>query len=741
MRILIIVVFSFCYNLSFTQPKLVNYVNPFIGTGGHGHTYPGATVPFGMVQLSPDNGTSGWDWCSGYHYSDSLIQGFSHTHLSGTGIGDLYDISVLPIIQEKTSSKPIKSKFSHQQETATPGYYAVQLKDFDIWAELTTTIRCGMHRYTFPSSKHAAIKFDLGFSLNWDNTTESYFRIINDTTFVGYRYSTGWAKDQKVYFAVRLSKPVKSVALFINDVLQFEELTEAKGKKVVAQLKFDSHQGEKVMMKVGLSFADIEGAAESLNEIPHWNFDEVKIIAENVWERELRKLQVRTDDELLKQKFYTALYHTYLAPTIFSDRFGNYKGADGKIHTGSMITSVHSLWDTFRAANPLLTLTQTELVPKIINSYLAFYDQYGLLPVWDLHFNETNTMTGYHAVPIIADAILKNISGFDYEKAFEAMKKSAEQNIRGTNFYREYGYVPQDKHGSSVTITLEYAFDDWCIAQVARKLKKNADFKNYIKRAAYWRNLFDKKRGFARPKDSKGKWIEPFDPYYSEHDFEKAAYTEGNAWQHSWFAPHDVYALINMHGGALRFERKLDSLFTVTSKMNGENVSPDISGMIGQYAHGNEPSHHIAYLYNYLGKPEKSTEKVREIAEKMYTHLPDGLSGNEDCGQMSAWYVFAVLGYYPVNPASGEFVIASPLVETSILVLPSGKIFSIAAKGLSEKNKYIQKATLNGVEYNRSSIRYETIMNGGVLEFQMGSTPSKTWGKNIEDLPGRFILK
>ena len=734
-KLLLAITFIFFQSYIFSQ-RLIDYVNPFIGTAAHGHTYPGATLPFGMVQLSPDNGTQGWDWCSGYNYSDSLIQGFSHTHLSGTGIGDLCDISVMPLVNIDPSIQKIKSSFSHKQEIATPGYYAVLLKKFDVWAELTSTLHCGFHKYTFPDSKNASIKIDLGFAINWDAPTECSFKKINDSTFAGYRFSTGWAKDQKIFFAIKLNKIVKSLSLFAND--QSINANEAKAKDVKAFLQFETTKGERVLMKVGLSSADIEGALESLNEIKDWNFERIKTDAENIWERELRKLQIRSDDIVLKQTFYTALYHTMLAPNRFSDRYGNYKGVNGTTQHGKSIYTTSSLWDTFRAENPLLTLTQTELVPFIINSYLSFYDQNKLLPVWDLQFNETNCMTGYHAIPIIADAILKGITGFDYEKAYEAMKASADQNIRGSDVYRQYNYVPQDKVGSSVTITLEYAYDDWCIAQVAKRLGRSNDYRDFMKRGLNWRNLFDRKTGFARPKNSDGKWVEPFDPYYSEHDEKKAAYTEGNAWQHSFFVPHDVYGLMNYSGGPKRFANKLDSLFTVSSFVKGVNASPDISGMIGQYAQGNEPSHHIAYLYNYAAMPEKTADRIRQIS-RLYTNKEDGLCGNEDCGQMSAWYVFSVIGFYPVNPASGEYVIGVPFTQESVLQLPDGKVFRVVALEMNEKNKYIKEVKWNGEKYTKSFIKHFDIMKGGVLEITMGPEPGKEWGKAVDDLPGRSV--
>jgi predicted alpha-1,2-mannosidase len=503
---------------------------------------------------------------------------------------------------------------------------------------------------------------------------------------------------------------------------------------LLAYLNFNTTAGEVIYMTVGLSFADIEGAVESLNEIRTWDFNAVRKSAEETWERELRKIQVNTFDENVKKTFYTALYHTYLAPVIFSDRFGNYKGVKGDVVKGKMTLTVQSLWDTFRAANLLLTITQTELVPSIINSYLSFYDQHGLLPVWDLQFNETNTMTGYHAVPIIADAILKDIKGFDVEKAYAAMKASAMQNIRSTDLYRQLGYVPADKTGESVTITLEYAFDDWCIAQVAKKLGKTQDVEAFTKRAQNWKNLFDKSTGFMRGKTSDAGWVSPFDPYQSEHDG-KSPYTEGNAWQHSFFVPHDVEGLKKMFGNEKGLLKKLDSLFSVSTRITGKNISPDISGLIGQYAHGNEPSHHIAYMYNYLQLPSKTAERVREIMNTMYTNQPDGLSGNEDCGQMSAWYVFSALGFYPANPASSQYVIGSPLVDQSVMFLSTGKTFQVIAKNNNANNIYIQSATLNGKPYSKNYITHADIMGGGVLELVMGNKPGKKWGTKASDVP------
>ncbi|MES2647854.1 MAG: GH92 family glycosyl hydrolase [Bacteroidota bacterium] len=699
------------------QKKLVDYVDPFIGTGGHGHTYPGPMLPFGMVQLSPDNGTQGWDWCSGYHYSDSVITGFSHTHLSGTGIGDLADISVMPSVGKRPDTIGTPSRFSHKQEKASPGYYQVLLQDYNVKTELTTSLRCGMHRYTFPKASDAMIRLDLGFAINWDKPVDCMVRKINDSTYTGYRKSAGWAKDQWVFFAIRLSKPVKNLVLFADN--KIVRKTEAAGKKAIACFVFETKEKEEVMMKVGLSFASIEGAVASLDEIRGWDFEKVRKIAEDTWEEELSKIKINTTDEKTKKIFYTAFYHTCQAPLLYSDANGNYKNAISEVvNTTSPVYSVHSIWDTFRAENPLFTLVQPKLVPAIIQSYLAFYRQSGLLPVWDLHYNETNCMTGYHAVPVVADAILKGFKGFDYEEAFTAMKASAMQNIRATDHYRHYGFVPQDKQGYSVTITMEYAFDDWCIAKVAKKLGHMEDYTTFTKRAANYANLFDNKSGFFRAKNSDGKFVEPFDPYYSEHD-ETGMYIEGTAWQHTFFVPHAVDEYANLLGGKAQLEEKLDSLFTTTSQMHGDHVSNDISGLIGQYAHGNEPSHHIAYMYATLGAPQKTAQRVSQILETLYHADPNGLSGNEDCGQMSAWYVWSALGFYPMNPASGQYVFGSPVIEDAVIDLPGNKKIKIQVKG-ANTGGFVKKVTLNGKEHSNIYISHAEIMNGGLLEIEMG---------------------
>ncbi|MDO9375455.1 MAG: GH92 family glycosyl hydrolase [Ferruginibacter sp.] len=719
---------SLVLSLHVSGQQLTKYVDPFIGTGGHGHTYPGATVPFGMVQLSPDNGTQGWDWCSGYHYTDSMIAGFSHTHLSGTGIGDWCDISVMPALDLVNDTITLyREKFSHANEKASPGYYEVQL-DNKIKAAFTTTERCGLHQYSFPAGIKPVIRFNLGFAINWDSPMETFIEQVNDSTIVGYRFSKGWAQTQRVYFAARVSKPIAK--LFLADGKKALEGKSAKGKMIKGQLQFDDLAGKTLLMKVALSSVSTGKALIALKEISGWNFGTVQKAAENQWEKELQKIAVKSSDETAKKIFYSAFYHTAVAPVLFSDADGTYQNAKGEIKkmpSGQRYT-VFSLWDTFRALNPLFTLTQPARLPGLINTMLEFYKENGLLPIWDLSSWETNTMTGYHAIPVVADAILKNTKGIDVQLAYTAMKKSAMQNIRGTDLYRQYGYVPQNKYGSSVTVTVEYAYDDWCIAQVAKKLGNMNDYALFMKRANSWRNLFDPLTGFIRAKDSDGNWVTPFDPYLSEHDEHKAMYTEGNAWQHSFFVPHDVKGLATAHGSNARLVQKLDSLFTISSEIKGENRSPDVSGLIGQYAHGNEPSHHIAYMYSFVGSAWKTQELVRTIIDSMYHASPDGYAGNEDCGQMSAWAVWSMSGLYPANPASGQYVFGCPRFDEVKYRLAGNKTFTIKSTNAGKANPYIQAVRLNGQPYTKTYLDHATLIKGGMLEFIMGSTPNKNFG-------------
>ncbi|MBZ9632388.1 GH92 family glycosyl hydrolase [Salegentibacter sp. LM13S] len=715
--------------------ELTSYVDPFIGTGGHGHTYPGATVPFGMIQLSPDNGISDWDWCSGYHISDNIIAGFSHLHLSGTGIGDLADLLFMPVNREidlttevrSREDIPYKSKFSHENEESKPGYYQVFLDDHQINVELTSSLRTGYSKYTFTEADTQSVVLDLGFAINWDSPTETKIVIENGKTISGYRHSKGWAKNQKVFFTAEFSKPIISHSLF-TEGKKIEGKT-AEGTKTSAQFFFDEATGREVQVKLALSSVSIKNAKENLDK-QKFQFKEVKEEGNSVWENSLENITIQTPVDSLKTIFYTALYHTQLAPVTFSDKNGEFRKENDSLITAEDYTaySTLSLWDTFRAQQPLLTITHPDRVSDIINSMLEYYKTNKILPVWTLYGNETNTMTGYHSIPVITEAYLKGIRGFDVEEAYAAMKNTMMQDERGLEYYKEYGYIPFELLDESVTITLEYAYNDWCVAQMAKALGKDKDYEYFSARAKAYKKLFDVETGFMRGKSKDGEtWNSPFDPKFSNHR-ENTDYTEGNAWQHSWFVLHEPENFINLHGGSEKFTQKLEQLFTESSEITGENVSADISGLIGQYAHGNEPSHHIAYLFNKAGKPWRTQFWVREILKTQYSTQPDGLSGNEDAGQMSAWYVFSSMGLYPFNPASAEYEIGSPIFEKSTINLGNGKHFKIIANNVSEENIYIQSATLNGKNFNSTSISHKQLLAGGELVFEMGSAPNKKWG-------------
>jgi predicted alpha-1,2-mannosidase len=711
-------------------------VDPFIGTGGHGHTYPGATVPFGMLQVSPDNGISSWDWCSGYHYSDSIVTGFSHLHLSGTGIGDLADILFMPInkkvdLTAKATSRdflPYKSKYSHANEKTIPGYYQVFLEDPKINVELTSSQRTAFHKYTFSKNDKQSVVIDLGFAINWDKALKTALKIEDEYTISGYRFSTGWAKNQKVFFVAKFSKPISETTL-VADKKVVEDKT-AEGENTSLQLFFNSNNSSELLVKVALSSVSVENAKDNL-DTRDFNFQSIKSDAATIWNTALNKIVVETPVDSLKTIFYTALYHSQLAPVTYSDKNGQFRREDDKIITANNYTaySTLSLWDTFRAENPLLTLVAPDKVSDLVNSMLAYYETKKILPVWTLYANETNTMTGYHSIPVITDAYLKGIKGFDAEKAYEAMKTTMMQDERGLNFYKKYGYIPYNLLDESVTITLEYAYDDWCVAQMAKALGKKDDYELFLKRSKAYQYLFDPKTGFMRGKSEDGKsWNEPFDAKHSNHR-EHTDYTEGNAWQHSWFVPQNVENLIKLHGSNEVFASRLEQLFTESSEITGNNVSADISGLIGQYAHGNEPSHHIAYMFNHANQPWRTQYWVRHILDTQYNTTPNGLSGNEDCGQMSAWYVFSSMGLYPMNPASGEYEIGSPIFEKSTINLPGDKTFVIEAENVSQKNFYIQSATLNGAPFNQTTISHKQIVKGGILHFVMGPQPNKKWGQ------------
>ncbi len=723
---------------------VLQWVNPFIGTAGHGHTYPGATVPFGMVQLSPDNGTQWWDWCGGYHHSDSVIVGFSHTHLSGTGIGDLCDIALMPttkvfdILQSYATrySAPWRATFTHAHEEARPGYYAVQFSDQPLRAEVSATATAGIHRYSFGNeSTMRAVVIDLGFAINWDRTTDAMLTNVSRTRIIGKRSSTGWAKRQTVWFALDCSVPFDSLTATGDSLTRQHTLgsirTQVQGRHTRAVLVFPKTIRE-VTIKVAISYADSNGAIKGVESLKSMNFDAVRKNAEATWRKELSKVRITTLNDADKTVFYTALYHTMLAPIQYSDLNGRYKTPKKDVDSigtarGYTRYDVFSLWDTFRAEQSLFTILHPHRVSDMVQSLMAHYREYGLLPVWSLVGNETNTMTGYHAVPVLAEAYFKRkfLQGMEKiapDTLLNAMLSSARQDEFGIRWLKQYGYIPHDKFGFSVTRTLEYSFDDWCIAEVASSLKNTSVEKEFRLRAMNYKNVFDPISGFMRAKLSNGTWKKPFDPYYSILDFD-FEYTEGNAWQHSWFVPHDIYGLIGLHGGKTLFTQKLDSLFSA-STVRHKDTPDDVSGLIGQYAHGNEPSHHIAYLYNYAGAPHKTQAMIRNILRTQYNDTPHGLCGNEDCGQMSAWAVFSMLGLYPVNPVSLEYAIGTPLVKNAEVTLPAGKKLTITAQNLSESHKYIQSATLNGKPLATPIIRYEEIMVGGQLVFVMSETPT-----------------
>lgn len=725
-----------CVTLS-AQEKPAKYVNPLIGTDGHGHTYPGATLPFGAVQLSPDTDIEGWDWCSGYHYSDKSIMGFSHTHLNGTGCSDYGDIMLMPTTGEPafipgSKEKPeegYRSKFSHANEVAKAGYYSVLLDKYKIKVELTATKRAGFHKYTFPKSDMANVIIDLKHGIQ-DKSRDTKFEIINNTTVQGYRKSTGWANDHTVYFVAEFSKPFKLSGIY-DDNNKLSNMKSMNGKELKAFFQFSTKENEAVFVKVGISTVSVAGARLNLKtEIPGWDFDKTYADAVTEWNRELSKIEVEGGTESQKTTFYTALYHTMIQPNLLNDVDGKYFGMDRKVHDlkNSEMYTVFSLWDIFRAANPLYAIIDRKRNLDMVKSLLAKYDESGLLPVWELASNETGCMIGYHSIPVIAEAYFKGIRDFDVEKAFNAMKKSAEQDHLGLACYKEMGYVSAEVESESVSKTLEYAYDDWCIAQMAKALGKTDDYNNYSRRAKSYANLFDPANSLMRPKRN-GRWVVPFDPYSVSGD-----YTEANSWQYSFFVPHDIKGLMNLLGGESNLNSKLDELFTTEPKLTGRTQS-DITGMIGQYAHGNEPSHHMAYLYNFVGNAWKTQYRVREIMDKLYNEKPDGICGNDDCGQTSAWYVLSAMGFYPVTPGDTKYIIGSPLFDKITINLENGKKFLITAKNNSTANLYIQSAQFNGKEYPYSFFKSDDLLNGGEVVFNMGPEQNKEWGKGIASRP------
>lgn len=693
---------------------LTKYVNQWIGTGGHGHVFLGADVPFGYIQLGPTQHTRGWDWCSGYHISDSILIGFGHQHLSGTGIGDLGDIAFLPIADK--SQKEIK--FSHDAETVSPGYYAIKLGTPNVFVELTATQRAGFHRYTYGAdTKKGLIAVNLNQGIGWDKMTSCKLVQEDENTISGFRMSTGWAVNQQNFFVAKFSKPVVLV----------------ESSDSISIFSFEN-DGDALLVKVGLSAVSVENAKENLKtEIPGWDFNRVVADAKQAWNDELSKIMIATDDAEAKTIFYTALYHSMIAPSVFSDVNGEYRGSDGKVYKGDFTNyTTLSLWDTYRAAHPLMSLIHREKQHDIAETMLHIFKQQGKLPVWHLMGNETDCMVGNPGVCVLADLVLKGFVS-DKEAAFEAMKTSALKDERGIKELKEYGYIPFDKFPPQQTVAknLEYALADAGIAKVAKLLGKKKDEAYFYKRSKSYRKFFDPSDHFMKGVDSKGVFRKPFNPFKSVHLTDD--YTEGNAWQYTWLVPHDVHGLVKLFGSEKAFVTKLDSLFVVEGDL-GEDASPDISGLIGQYAHGNEPSHHIVYMYNFVGQPWKSARLLRRIFKEMYKNDYDGLSGNEDVGQMSSWYILSAMGIYQVEPSGGRFVFGSPLFNEAILNLGKGKTFTIRALNNSDQNIYIQSVKLNGKKYTKSYIDYPDIVKGGVLEFTMGGSPSK-FGVAKKDRP------
>jgi predicted alpha-1,2-mannosidase len=738
------VLFAFVLPHYFSAQDLTKYVDPFIGTGGHGHTYPGATMPFGMVQLSPDTRTNNWDACGGYHYSDKTIIGFSHLHISGTGCLDYGDILFMPTTgeiqfepgDEKNTSTGYRSKYEHSSEVAEPGYYSVILLDDSIKVELTATTRSAFHKYTYLKSSAANFIIDLTHELDRKEVIkELEFHVVGRNKIEGMRRSQGWAVNQIVYFSAEFSQPILEYGIQHNGKI-LTDVREVSGKDLKAYLKFKLNDREPLLVKIGISAVDYEGARKNLAaEIPGWNFDQVKNDAKGSWNKELSKVIIKDKSEERKKIFYTALYHTMVVPNTFFDVDRRYRGNDRQIHTCINFDNytVFSLWDTFRSTNPLYVLLEPERAGNMIKSLLSKYDESGMLPKWELAGNETNCMIGYHAVPVITDAYIKGIRNFDTQKALKAMVNSAYNSDPEMKLYMQLGYVPADKKNESVSKTLEYAFDDWAIYTMAKTLCDDKVAKEFILRAKYYMNLFDGSTGFFRGKTFSGEWshefdfddnlIPKFDPLLTSRN-----YTEGNAWQYSLFAPHDINGLMNLYGNKERFANHVDKLFS-TKLPPSKIVGDDVAGLIGQYAHGNEPSHHIVYVYNFIGQPWKTQARINQIFKEMYTAKPDGLIGNEDCGQMSSWFNFSSMGFYPFCPGTDEYQIGTPYFDEVTIKLENGKIFVVKTENLSDKNYYIQSVLLNGKELVVPFIKHSDIITGGELVFKMGNKPNKNWGK------------
>lgn len=719
------------------KQSLVSYVDPYIGSSAHGHVFVGASVPFGAVQVGPNNINKGWDWCSGYHYSDSVVKGFSQNHLSGTGIPDLGDILIMPYTGDirtipGSQQDPLSGYsgyYNHADEIVSPAYYSL-IKSDSVRVELTASERVAFHKYSFPSDKNGRIIIDLEQgnvrkSMNQDKV-RGYIWQKDEFTLLGWRNSNGWAKDRRMYFAIKTNFPVKDLVIYLGNEKYPGKSLEAKSVKAV--ISFLSTQSP-VLLKIGVSPVSSENALNNIGiEIPAWDFTKVVEEASLKWEKALSLVNIKTGNDTLKKIFYTALYHSMIAPALYNDVDSSYRGADKNIYTnpGFDNYTIFSLWDTYRAHAPLMTIVQPKRMSDFVNSMLAIYSQQGKLPIWHLQGNETDCMVGYSAVPVIADAYIKGIRGFDTLLAFKAMKESSIRDDFGMKYIKEMGFIPADKEVESVSKALEYAIGDWSVAQIAKRQSREKEYEYYLSRSKYYNKYFDSSLYFVRGRMSDGKFRKLFNPV--TFDYKAYDFTEGTSWQYTWLVPHDVEGLISLFKNETAFVNKLDSLFILKEHL-GEDAPLDISGLIGLYAHGNEPNHHIPYLYAFAGYQWKTAEKARQILTGMYTSAPDGLCGNEDCGQMSAWYILSALGFYQVNPSNGMFVFGSPLFDEAVIETGNGKTFTIEARNNSLVNKYINRVWLNGKKYHKAYINYSDIMQGGKLTFSMSAVPNKKFGK------------
>ena len=719
------------------------FVQPRIGTGGHGHCYPGATVPFGMVQLSPDTFNKGWDWCSGYNYSDDSIMGFSHTHLSGTGIGDMLDVLIMPCtgsvkLEPGTREHPetgYRSRYSHNEEKSVPGYYAVLLRDYGIRAELTATSRVGMHRYTFPKNEgsHFILDLDHGYDdgpgvVRWAN-----LKVIGRDTLVGGKSTNRWAAGREIFFTMKFSRPFDRIELYADGALVSDASQEIRAKSLKAVMYYATEAKEQILVKTGISGVDSDGAMGNLlAEVHDWNFDGVRKAAADLWENDLSRIRVTGGTQKQRQIFYTALYHCMVAPTLFDDVDGRYRGMDGRNHklaAGEHNYSTYSLWDTYRAVHPLFTIAFPDRVPAFVNCLIRMAGESSLgMPIWPLQAKETQCMTGYHSATVIAEAIAKGLPGIDVQAAYAAMKKEAsDSDLRGLPLYRQYGYLPCDLHKESVSTTLDYAYNDWAVARVAEVAGAKSEAATFRKRALAYRSLYDPSTGFMRPKLAAGEWAVPFANNEMGHSSQWRDYTESNPWQATFAVQHDPAGLADLLGGREKLGEKLDAIFNTSSALPPDAPS-DIAGLVGQYAHGNEPSHHIAYLYTYVGQAQKAQERLWSLMETMYDNQPDGLAGNEDCGQMSAWYVMSAMGFYAVDPISGNYVFGTPLFEKVSIDLGHGKQFVLQAERSSPADKYIESITLNGASHDRIWFRHQDLAAGGRFVLKMSNQPHPEFG-------------